>query len=239
MHPSPAPAASAMCRCGCEVRSTRRRGHGQKRSGRALPGSSSLGSRSPRQIPAPALRGDRQGRAWEGEEERRTMPGVSQGAWRDESCIHPQVCLCLRPPSPRGAGKRTLRVSSKPLPQPAPVPIPIPVPKPVAAPRPTATSGLSRALAGAEPFTSPSGFLPSQGRFLHRPEMCEGVGRTGVRSQDHQHQEAVCSRWVLGVLLGGERGLHSREFLPTGARRDDAFDVRRGGGCLMGSGGTP
>lgn len=46
----------------------------------------------------------------------------------------------------------------------------------------------------AEPFTSPSIFSPSQGRFLHRPEMCEGAGRTRVCRQDHQHQEAVCSR---------------------------------------------
>lgn len=54
----------------------------------------------------------------------------------------------------------------------------------------------------AELCSFTSGFFCSQGRFLHCPEMCEGVGRTRVCSQDHQYQEALCSRSVLRVFLG-------------------------------------
>lgn len=122
--------------------------------------------------------------------------GCPRGARRGKSCIPEwgksrSTCACPHH-SPRravqGGQLRALHVFSKPLPQPAPIPIP------VAAPRPTGTSGLSHAPARAEPFTSPSGFLYSQGCFLHRPEMCEGLGRTRVCGQDHQYQEAVCSR---------------------------------------------
>lgn len=137
----------------------------------------------------PGKSGGRGGKAHDA----RGVPGEHGGAnpafTPRSTCASP-----LHPPRTGvlGSSLRPLHIFSKPLPQPAPIPIPVPVP--VAAPRPTGTSGLSRALAHAEPFISPSGFLSSQGRFLHRPEMREGVGRTRVCGKDHQHQEAVCSR---------------------------------------------
>uniref|UniRef100_A0A669Q0U6 calcium/calmodulin-dependent protein kinase n=12 Tax=Aves TaxID=8782 RepID=A0A669Q0U6_PHACC len=65
-----------------------------------------------------------------------------------------------------------------------------PIPSP---PLPLRALGLTRVLACTEPFTSLCS-LSSQGCFLHCPEMCEGVGRTRVCGQNHQHQEAVCPR---------------------------------------------
>lgn len=133
-------------------------------------------------------RGEKEHIAW-------VVPGEHNGV-NPHSC---QVYLFHHSPRTAAQGSQlgALRVSSKPLPSPASThlyPSPHLHPHPCAAPRSTDMSGLSCALACAKPFTSLSGFLPSQGRFLHRPEMCEGVGRARVCGQDHQHQEAVCSR---------------------------------------------
>lgn len=115
------------------------------------------------------------------------LPGWCQGA--NPAFIPTSIYACPHVPKDSGAWELMAHPPCFPPSQKLLlVPIPIPIPS---LPSPHSTLGPSPVLAPTEPFTS---LLSPQGRFLHRPEMREGVGRTRVCGQNHQHQEAVCPR---------------------------------------------
>lgn len=139
----------------------------------------SLGSQSSCSIPS-----DGQGRAWR--QERCTVPVLCQDGAKGQ-ILHSSPRPYMPVPKDSGAWELMAHPPCFPPSQKL-LPDPIPIPS---LPSPRSTLGPSPVLAPTEPFTS---LLSPQGRFLHRPEMREGVGRTRVCGQNHQHQEAVCPR---------------------------------------------